>query len=259
MMKNLLKELIGLSLLAMVLQGCVSSSSPGIPKGAEPYTKADTESNQSPTPTSDYGIKNATFQSSSNIEIDFSYSYRPKNGGPSRSLQNGEKLHSGDSYKIQFTPKEAGYVYIFQSDSGGQLFRLFPTTDFSGADVRNNRNPVQAHRTYFVPGESRSFVLDKQVGNETIHFLVFNEQNPGLEAKSRALLQFRQQGNQEQVDVAQANISDYIDKGVEAQVRFDKDVPVKSDSEGIFDNVQGRRLECQGSNCVSSLKFRHLP
>jgi len=258
-MKNRLTKLIGLLLLAMILPGCLSTDHKVVDKGVEPYTALDFKVQQPPQATKiDLAIKTTTLERSSKIEMDFSYSYRPKNGGPSRSLQNGEKLHSGDSYKIQFTPKKSGYVYIYQYDSNQNVFKLFPTTDFSGADNQNNDNPVQAGRTYFVPGEGRSFVIDQQVGTETIHILAFDRRNSELESISRALLQFRQQDNQPQVQVAQKNLSGYIDKGVQGQVRFDSKAVVKPDTEGFFKNIQGRRLECEGSNCVNSIRFEHL-
>ncbi|RKZ84823.1 MAG: hypothetical protein DRR19_17235 [Candidatus Parabeggiatoa sp. nov. 1] len=178
---------------------------------------------------------------SSKVQIEFSYSYRPQNGGPSRPMQNGDKLHSGDSYKIQFTPKEAGYVYIFQYDSHHQLFRLFPTTDFIGTDdYENNLNPVQAHLTYFVPGEGRSFVLDQQVGKETLHFFFFKKRNPEIEENYRAWLYFRKRDDRAQIE--RAPITAYIDKGIEA---------IRTDN--------GQQLVCEGSNCVSSITFQHLP
>jgi len=261
-MKNRLTKLIGLLLLAMVLPGCVDVKP--IPKGVNKQTAenaSDTKTSQSLSPTSPAIVKVSSVMPSSspNIKIDFSYSYRPKNGDPSRSLQNGDQLHSGDLYKIQFTPTENCYVYIFQYDSHNQLFALFPISDyFIGADTQNNQNPVYAGQTYFVPGEDRSFVLDEKVGTETIHFLVFDRRKSELESEYRALLQFRQQRNQAQVQVAQANISGHIDKGVQKQAKPDSKAVVKLDTEGMFDGIQGGRLECEGSNCVNSIRFEHL-
>ena len=51
--------------------------------------------------------------------------YRESAGGPSKPILPGSVLHSGDHYKIVFTPHRNGYVYLFQVDSHGQFFSYF--------------------------------------------------------------------------------------------------------------------------------------
>jgi len=241
-------------LMFLFLSGCTanSRSDNNTPKG--PEQKVATE----PTSPATRGSpKIADDLPPKTFITDFAYSYRPNGelGKPS-SLQNGDTLHTGDHYKIQFTPKEECYVYIFQNDSSHQLFSLFPTKNFIGADEGND-NPVRA-KTYFVPGEGKSFVLNDQVGTEEIHFLVFRKPNLELEQQYKDLLHARQQGDTNKTNMAQAKVKKFT-KGPLPQVAYDEDSTVIVDQEGMFKYVQGRRLVCEGDNCVSSITFKHLP
>ncbi|MCK5523491.1 MAG: DUF4384 domain-containing protein [Thiomargarita sp.] len=193
------------------------------------------------------------------LVTDVAYSYRSDRGRAyARPLQNGSELHTGDHYKIQFTPREECYVYIFQYDSSDQLFSLFPPgKNFIGADAGND-NPVRANRTYFVPGEAKSFELDNQTGTEKILFLAYRERNLELERKTQNLLQAHEQNDTRQVQSAQAEMEG-ISKGAKPQVMSDEEATVKNDLEGMFTHVQGRRLVCEEDNCVSSITFEHLP
>ncbi|MFO7641733.1 MAG: DUF4384 domain-containing protein [Candidatus Competibacteraceae bacterium] len=99
-------------------------------------------------------------------------------------------LNSGDHYKIQFTPAEDSYVYIFQVDSSKAIYQLFPMTSFGGVRV-DNLNPVKGGVTYHLPAKDKSFKLDDTVGSETIVFLAFREPNHGLEQQYEALINAR--------------------------------------------------------------------
>jgi len=248
-------KLIFLVLLVVFLSGCVEGASDFVLKKPEQEIATDHHLQNT---------RSGLAYDSSPLIADFSYGYRSNGGqGPSRSLQNGSELHSGDYYKIQFTPKEACHVYIFQyDDSSHQLFTLFPPDPnyFIGADW-DNKNPVKAGRTYFVPGEAKSFILAKENKriNETIHFLVSKKSKPQLEKHYKALLQSQKQGDRRGAERAQTGINEYIRKAPEPQVRFDDGSIVKPDQERMFKHVQGRRLECQKEYCVESITFTHLP
>ncbi|MGR9107450.1 MAG: hypothetical protein ACU843_11030, partial [Gammaproteobacteria bacterium] len=60
------------------------------------------------------------------LDFQVNYLYRPGGQGEPRPIENGTVLQSGDHYKIQFTPKENSYVYIFQLDSTDKIYELFP-------------------------------------------------------------------------------------------------------------------------------------
>lgn len=121
------------------------------------------------------------------------YLYRPFDNGEFREIANGGTLHSGDAYKIIFTPAEESYVYIFQFDSAEKMHCLFPMESFEGVKV-NNFNPVQGGQTYYLPAKNKSFVLDEQIGVETIYFWAFRQRNSLLEEQyQQALLKQEQQ------------------------------------------------------------------
>jgi hypothetical protein len=228
------KQIVFVFLLGIIMQGCAKGLS------------------------TDQILKGAQTQLGGELVADIIFGYRP-NGGrdESRHLRNGEQLYSGDFFKIQFTPKQECYVYIFQYDASHQLFTLFPTKDFRGADPAND-NPVQASRTYFVPGNSKSFVLDNQVGEETIHFLVSQKPKPELVTLYNQLLDYRRQGNTPKIQVVQKKIDGYIKKGIQPVLRDENAAAVKQDSEKTFTHDQMQRLECGvGTYCVHSITFYH--
>jgi len=125
------------------------------------------------------------------IPVEVSYSYRPADQLNFRPLVTGSALHSGDHYQIQFVPAEAGYVYIFQIDSSGAVYRLFPLSG-SEAQESGNINPVSAGTRYFVPAEGKAFQLDEQVGQERIVVLAFKNLNAELETLYATLAAARQ-------------------------------------------------------------------
>ncbi|MGH8552562.1 MAG: DUF4384 domain-containing protein, partial [Methylococcales bacterium] len=60
------------------------------------------------------------------ISFEINYAYRSGGKGELKQIEDGTVLHTGDYYKIQFTPREDGHVYIFQVDSNNTVFQLFP-------------------------------------------------------------------------------------------------------------------------------------
>ncbi|MGR9107451.1 MAG: protein kinase domain-containing protein [Gammaproteobacteria bacterium] len=106
------------------------------------------------------------------------------------ALSNGGMLRSGAYYKFRFKATQDSYVYIFQIDSGQRIIQLFPPGDDSTPGIEGD-NPVKAARTYFVPAEHRSFMLDTQVGQEQIYPLVYSERNTGLESLYQSMTKAR--------------------------------------------------------------------
>lgn len=124
------------------------------------------------------------------LSIQVVYSHRSTDQLNLRPLLNDSVLHSGDHYQIRFMPEQDGYVYIFQIDGSGAIYRLFP---FEGGDNSKpgNGNPVRAGITYFVPAEDEAFQLDDQVGREQIHVLAFKNRNTDLENQYTTLVEAR--------------------------------------------------------------------
>ena len=128
------------------------------------------------------GIKKAAQKrdKADGLSFNVNYVYRPKGKGDLRPIKKGDILKTGDHYKIIFSPDKESYVYIFQLDSSGQVFQLFPMKGFKGAGA-DNLNPVKNGKTYILPAANKAFTLDKQTGLERIYFVASKERDTELE------------------------------------------------------------------------------
>ena len=99
------------------------------------------------------------------------YEYSPTNHGGFQFFGDGDVLHSGDFYRLIVKSSEDVYMYIFQFDSANQMYRLFPKGEFEGEDI-GNINPVNRGVRYYVPRQNKWYVLDNQLGMESIYIVV---------------------------------------------------------------------------------------
>lgn len=145
------------------------------------------------------------------LSIQVSYAYRPIDQLNFRPLLNDGVLRSGDHYQIRFTPEQDGYVYIFQIDSGGAVYRLFPSE--GGHDLQAaNLNPVQAGTVYFLPAEDEAFQLDEQIGQEQIYTLAFQKRSTVLEDQYAALMEARRAQDHSRMIELQSQLIDHLQK-----------------------------------------------
>lgn len=177
-----------------------------------------------------YMIRERSLDNALSIEI--AYSYRPIDQLNFRSLLNGGVLRSGDYYQIRFTPNQNSYIYIFQIDSGGGVYRLFPFDSNNLSQAAVITNPVQAGVTYFIPAQDEAFQLDDQVGQEQIHVLAFQERNVSLENQYMALAEARRSQNHSQIPELQFQLTDSLKK---AQVGVMSVLTFKHTSRGSHD------------------------
>lgn len=105
------------------------------------------------------------------LEVNFLYE---KNGVPEQMF-NGMTLKSGDFYSIYFIPEQECFVYVYQVDSSGAVYRLFPNPAFS-----REWNPVQKDKSYQVP-EGDRFYLDDVTGEERMYLVASREAATKLE------------------------------------------------------------------------------
>jgi len=111
--------------------------------------------------------------------------YRPGKLGET-VLISGGKLKSGDKYKVVVEPEQKCYLYVFQRDSGGRLFPLFPRSDRTDGLT----NPVQGKKAYEFPGgKGRYFYLDQRKGEELIYFYSTSKPDAILEKAVQQLNQ----------------------------------------------------------------------
>lgn len=145
------------------------------------------------------------------LPIQISYVYRPLNQINFRPLINDGVLHSGDHYQIRFTPEQNGYAYIFQIDSGGAVYRLFPLEGDHGLQTVNV-NPVQAGVAYFVPAEDEAFQLDEQIGQEQLYAVAFQKRHNALEDQYALLVEARRAQDQSRIVELQSQLIDSLQK-----------------------------------------------
>jgi hypothetical protein len=197
--------------------------------------------------------------SATSAELNFSISYVASPDGklPYEALTDGATLRSGQYYKIIFTPSEESYVYIFQTDSSGKIYRLFPMQEFQGRTL-NNLNPVTPDNTYYIPAKNLSFVLDQQVGPETIYFLAARQRQPELELYYERLDFARYYKPPDQAQQLQAQLVDTMEEKGYADIKADQYAqPVAWEENGQnFSAIQQRLESCNG--CVHVLTFQHV-
>ena len=220
------------------------------------------------------------------LDFEVQYVYRSAGRGELKPLEDGAVLYSGDHYKIQFTPNERAYVYIFQSDSSGAVYPLFPQHAFGGPAGAGNPvagnpvagnpvagnpvagnpvagnpvagNPVQAGRVYSVPGPDASFQLDDQTGEESIYFLARRDPDPRLDAIAAQLNAAIRSGNAPQAELGGVRLADNI------QTRGPKRIVADPGAKTVVKwNAEERsllpvhRLNGLCRHCVSRVTFQH--
>lgn len=155
------------------------------------------------------------------LAVDVDYQYRADEGNEFQTLSEGLVLHSGDHYKIQFTPAEDSYVYVFQASTKNdqhEIFLLFPC--FEG--MKLGTNPVRANSTYYLPNETQWWFLDEQASEDKIYFLAFRT-NMAMEAQYKKIDQMCEPSN---VALTQDEL-----------LSFNLDAPKLQQNAGIFRNV----------------------
>ncbi|MDM8524911.1 DUF4384 domain-containing protein [Desulfococcaceae bacterium HSG8] len=115
------------------------------------------------------------------IPMELKIFYRDNDMNMFKSLRNGDRLRSGDLYKLAFKTPENAHVYIFNTDEAGKSVRLFPMTAFKGVTV-NNQNPVRRGKTRYAPSPEKSFRLDTHIGTGKIWYIAMKQRDPRLES-----------------------------------------------------------------------------
>lgn len=90
-----------------------------------------------------------------------------KPGGGYRLIEDHRTtVRSWDCYQIYVRPRSRCYVYLYQVDSSGKGFWLFPNDQTAAV-----RNPLDTNADYWFPRRDKSFALDETRGRETIYLV----------------------------------------------------------------------------------------
>lgn len=191
------------------------------------------------------------------LGFQINYVYQPGGTGAFQLLADGGVLRSGDRYKIIFTPSEACYVYLFQTDSSGKMFGLFPLEHFKDVSVQLF-NPVKAGKTVYVPAEGKSFELDTQRGKEKFYFLAFRTRDETFEDEYQAVITAQNQNKPDQLQAAQQKFHQTLErKGLARIVADQRTEPVTWQENGQNNSVLRQRLDGMCNGCIQTLTFTH--
>ena len=190
------------------------------------------------------------------LSFEVNYVSRTAGVGELKTIKNGSILKSGDHYKIVFTPDKDCYVYIFQVDSSGQVFQLFPMGSFRGVRV-NQFNPVKQGKKYVLPSPDKAFLLDKKVGIERMYFIASREENKELESLYAELTAAVKRKNSSAVKDTRSKLNKYFKKRGIKVVPTEQRMEVPWRETGDAFSVISQRLENLSSDSLHKLEFIH--
>jgi hypothetical protein len=190
------------------------------------------------------------------LSVQVNYVYRSGGTGPVRPIRNDDELRSGDHYKIFFTTSRDCYVYIFQIDAAGQIFRLFPLEQFDGV-VLNHQNPVKGGSEVVLPTKDRFFYLDNIIGKEKIYFVASLQPDSALETLEYQMNTASRTSNTELINNARADMSAYLSTRGIGGINETHAIPVSWQSGDAASPVIGQILKNLGNGNVHTVEFFH--
>ncbi|HKB16434.1 MAG TPA: serine/threonine-protein kinase, partial [Planctomycetota bacterium] len=105
----------------------------------------------------------------------------PKGEDRTEPLTGGSTIHSNESLYFEVRTSEEAYLYVFNVDSSGATFALFPST---GAEY-DRTNPFSGGSWHHLPpdsgGRAKSFVMDPTLGDERFYVVASRRPCPALE------------------------------------------------------------------------------
>jgi outer membrane protein OmpA-like peptidoglycan-associated protein len=102
------------------------------------------------------------------------FHYRKDNKVELIEYDGSSQLKSEDEYRVFLSSTRKKYVYLYQVDSRGKGEWLFPRNDIEFS------NPVEPGE-HFLPSREKVFVLDNNIGKESIFLVVTDEPVAELE------------------------------------------------------------------------------
>jgi hypothetical protein len=190
------------------------------------------------------------------LSFEVNYVYRTAGAGELKKIKNGDTLTSGDHYKIVFTPDKDCFVYIFQVDSSGQVFQLFPMESFRGAGV-NQFNPVKQGKKYVLPSPDKAFLLDKKVGIERLYFIASREENKELKMLYSELTTAVKHENTSEVKDTRSKLNKYFTRRGIKVVPSEQSTQIPWRETGDLFLVMSQRLENLSKERIHVLEFVH--
>jgi hypothetical protein len=190
------------------------------------------------------------------LSIQASYVYRAGGTGPLLPITSGGELNSGDHYKIYFKANQDCYVYVYQTDATGQVFRLFPLKQFDGV-MLNHNNPVTAEADVVLPSKDRFFYLDDIIGKEKIFFVASVQRNIELEVLDNTLKKAVRSKNKTQISLSKKNMADYLTTRVNSGIIKTLTSPVAWQANDTTSPVLGYLIKSMEKDSFHEVEFFH--
>lgn len=149
---------IGVAVLLLIGGGAWFMLKPPAPVGTQAPPVAPT----APTPPAPQATLAAPV---STIAVELGV-VKEQTGGKISLLNEGDPLRAADNFAVVVKSESPSYIYIWQTDSSGEVFRVFPNSDFNPQG-----NPVSAKTEVWLPvakGQRQWFHLDQNPGEEEI-------------------------------------------------------------------------------------------
>jgi hypothetical protein len=96
------------------------------------------------------------------------------------SIQDGATMFLGQNYQIGLRPHATSYVYVYQIDQKGEIYRLFPGSDYLAPD-NNMTNPLKGGTIYWIPGKHSWLTHGSYGGKEKVYVMASRSRNAHLE------------------------------------------------------------------------------
>lgn len=174
-------------------------------------------------------------------------------------LTNESVLKSGQRIGCHFKPESNCCVYVFWWDSTGTVGRLYPNPQLTRGSAE-----VGAAQDYWIPTKEDGkhwYVLDKNVGEETIYFVASRGRNPRIEALYEKLRNMSQGSRtSKQAEERSERLEEELERimGVEPYTVADKSgISAEKPSGELFEAMENE-IKISGAEAVYKVKFRHV-
>lgn len=174
------------------------------------------------------------------------------------ALKDGATMYSGQNYQIAVRPLSTSYAYVYQIGVNGDLYRLFPDSEYLSPDNKM-ANPLKKGDIYWIPGKDGWLRLDDQQGKEKIYVVASRSRNQMLEDLYNHLETLRLQGlPSDATKSAQTELEDYIERTMAPTKAIIRKVENTSNDPKIrsFEELRGF-FESPTLDAVRSVWFEH--
>ncbi|MBN1621684.1 MAG: DUF4384 domain-containing protein [Endomicrobiales bacterium] len=159
--------------------------------------------------------------------------YYQNEKGKMKMLDEGDVMQSGGGYALYIRPSDTCYLYVFQIDSLGESFRLFPNSMYE-----TEENPLMPSSDNWLPNEIDLFELDETTGKE--HIYVFASLEPIEEFEGEKALSLTKSDIDRVIEIKKMGVKGVIKKRDTGEIKPPQqarkiaEIKKKLQSEGAF-------------------------